>query len=83
MEKEDVRSTAHQTIHFELCNALMSRALISNCKCIVGSVVDRTPNPNIMGLEQEYDKSNSINDFRKTCFSWKNWDVTPYPLGDS
>jgi hypothetical protein len=32
-----VQSTAHQTLHFVLCNALVSRALalISNCKCKV------------------------------------------------
>jgi hypothetical protein len=31
-----VQSTAHQTIHFELCTALILRelTLILNCKCI-------------------------------------------------
>jgi hypothetical protein len=32
----NVQSTAHKTIHFGICTALISKvlALISNCKCI-------------------------------------------------
>jgi hypothetical protein len=34
-ERFNVQSTAHHTIHFRLCTALISRALalLSNCKC--------------------------------------------------
>jgi hypothetical protein len=39
-----VQSTAHQTVQFRLCTALISieSALISNCRCIAGRAVDRT-----------------------------------------
>jgi hypothetical protein len=41
---ELTQSTAHQTIHFELCTAFISRALapISNCECMARGAVDRT-----------------------------------------
>jgi hypothetical protein len=41
----NVHSTEHQTIHFRLCTALISRALepISNYKWIAWLSVDRTP----------------------------------------
>jgi hypothetical protein len=40
-----VLSWTHQTIHFRLCTALISRALalISNCKCIARRAVHHAP----------------------------------------
>jgi hypothetical protein len=41
---EQVHSTAHQTIHFRLCAALITKALalMSNCKCKARRAVDGT-----------------------------------------
>jgi hypothetical protein len=40
-----VQSTAYQTVHFGLCNALISRALalISNCNCVARRAGHRSP----------------------------------------